>query len=254
MSSDPLYGPLLKVDRAKKHIDELNAEVRKFADRNPYRIVLEPSFNPGNPAMVALTLRIREQLPDHLALIVGDIVHNLRSSLDHLVCCLVPNGASDKDVQFPFTSSASTLEATIKSRHIDRAKPNAVDAIRGLKPYAGGNDPLNGIQLLDNMDKHRLLIPVAGASGIKHAVFSASDNPGATMLTLENLAIHGIQDGQKLIVLPKPANMELGDELDATIQVTFGDGPFKGTEVLGLLRQLTDYVEKVIVPFRGFFP
>ena len=168
-TADPLHGPFRKVDRAKQHIDELDRKVREFADRNPYRIVVEPSFNPSNSAMISLAVRIREEMPDEFALLVGDALHNLRSSLDHLACCLVPGGTSDPQCAFPFAKSEPAFQQTILSGPIRKAKPNAIDAIRQLKPYPGGNDTLYGLHLIDNLDKHRLVLPVLGASGLKNA-------------------------------------------------------------------------------------
>lgn len=253
--TDPLRGPLRKVDRAKQHIEDLERKVGEFADRNPYRIVVEPSFNPGNTAMISLAVRIREETPDELALLVGDALHNLRSSLDHLACCLVPGGTSDPDCSFPFAKSEQAFEQTILSRPIRKAKPNAIDAIRQLKPYPGGNDTLYGLHVIDNLDKHRLLLPVLGASGLKNPfVVKFGDNPGASVLDMKSFGNVGIQDGQKLVVLPKPGNVQLGDEFDADITILFGEGPFNGAEVLGSLRQLADYIQAIIEPFRGFFP
>lgn len=255
MSVDPLYGPLRKVDWAKQHVDKLEREVREFADRNPYRIVVEPSFQPNNPAMISLAVRFREEMPDEFALLVGDALHNLRSSLDHLACCLVPGGTSDPECSFPFAKSESAFEQTMLSRPIRKAKPIAIDGIRKLKPYPGGNDTLYGLHLIDNLDKHRLLLPVIGASGLKNSfVVKFGDLPGASVFDMKSFGIVGIKDGQKLVVLPKPTNVQLGDEFEAEITILFGEGPFKGTEAIGWLRQLTNYVRNVIEPFRGCFP
>jgi hypothetical protein len=38
---EPFAGPRLKVERAKRHISDLNDEISAFLKRDPYRIVLE---------------------------------------------------------------------------------------------------------------------------------------------------------------------------------------------------------------------
>jgi hypothetical protein len=113
--------------------------------------------------MVYHEVVVTEAIPIHLSTIVGDIVHNLRTSLDLLACELVRiNGGDTDDVYFPFAMSASDLEYMIGKRHLDRAAPHVVDLIRSFKPYQGGNATLRGIHDLDIMDKHQELVPAHG--------------------------------------------------------------------------------------------
>lgn len=240
-----MLGPKLKLDRARQHIGELKRQAAAFGKRRPYRIVLEAA---DKPHMVKFTVRIRENIPKYLAPIVGDIVHNMRSALDQVACAIVPGGISDGVVQFPFTASADTLEATIQSRHIDRADAKAVDIIRQMKPYPGGNDTLNGIQLLDNTDKHRLLIPVIAHTGIADFTLKA----GTSVVDFKNFGVIGVKDGQILVVSPMPGNMKLGDEINATFAVAFGEGPFENVPIIDWLNTVASHLDGVIDLFKPY--
>lgn len=239
-------GPRLKVERANEHIGQLNAEIRNFSERKPYRIVLEAHANPG---MAAFTIRIKESIPERFALIIGDIVHNLRAALDQTACAIIPNGTTDRDAAFPIAWSQSTLETAIEKRHIDRADPKAVNLIRSLKPYNGGNDHLTGLRDLDDTDKHRLLIPVITHMGVTKR-FS---HGGYESVILNNVGILHAQDGQVPIAMGLPDDMKLGDELDAAFGIAFSEAPFENALVTERLALLASYVlNEVIVPLEPF--
>src|SRR4051812_39710001 len=50
---DPLDGALLKLERAKKHLRDLRAEVAAFADLNPYSVSVMVNLRPGEHAVRA---------------------------------------------------------------------------------------------------------------------------------------------------------------------------------------------------------
>jgi len=53
------------------------------------------------------------------------------------------------------------VEAALRGVKIDSAAPALFDlALNQIKPYAGGNDSIWSIHVLDIDDKHRLLLPV----------------------------------------------------------------------------------------------
>ncbi len=97
-----------------------------------------------------------------LSLLIGDAVHNFRSTLDHLFYQLViaNQQVPDRSTHFPvkkdrasYIKSGATLE-----RQIGVAAKCQLDE---LKPYAGGNDELWVLHQLDITDKHKLLVPFA---------------------------------------------------------------------------------------------
>ena len=100
--------------------------------------------------------------PEDLGAIIGDVVHNLRAALD-LVACDMIRAVEGKDanvygVYFPVCQGADDLEGMIHTRQFHRAREQAVQVLRRLKPYRGGNAALRVIHDLDVQDKHRSLI------------------------------------------------------------------------------------------------
>src|SRR4051812_40346794 len=74
----------LKVERAKEHVRDLPMRVNAFRPANPDLFIGEHDQQAGETVY-----KLQRELPDSFALIVGDCINNLRSSLDHLVCRLI---------------------------------------------------------------------------------------------------------------------------------------------------------------------
>lgn len=161
---------LLKIGRAEHHINDLNSAIREYLSHRPIRLVTI-----GNPDADQETHVVKKKtpLPDSLALITGDAIHNLRSALDILMFGMIGERAKrPQSVQFPFSARAETLVTTMKSRETHLAGEKVVAEIEALKPYPGGNDSLFGLYDLDITDKHKLLVPVASTALMSSAAFS----------------------------------------------------------------------------------
>src|SRR5215469_9755908 len=146
----PVY---LKIDRARKHIADLDGERVKFLGINPYSGVAR--FNPETK-ITEYVLESLPDIPDCIPLILGDAIHNLRVSLDYLACELVRSvGERTKGVYFPICESLEKYEA--ESRGKTKGMPDeAKKVIDGMKPY-GRNSTLWTLHDLEIIDKHRLL-------------------------------------------------------------------------------------------------
>jgi hypothetical protein len=148
----------LKVDRAKKHIAEVNDFLKK---RRPFRYTVETDYEAGKRSIGA---KRNEAVIREIALAMGDAIHNLRSALDHRVWELVSPHCTEserKQIQFPFPKSPEDIKVRFEARKIHRAPKEVWDALESLKPYSGGNDDLVLIHELDVIDKHKLLVPTA---------------------------------------------------------------------------------------------
>jgi hypothetical protein len=149
----------LKVDRAAKHVADLNELFRK---QRPFSYIFEKNTKTGECATFA---KKNEAVIDQAALISGDAVHNLRSALDHVYWDIVsPFATTDGDrrqVQFPFCEGPTRLDKAVKKALADRVGPNFEAVLKGLRPHGkpGGNELLYLIHELDILDKHRLLVP-----------------------------------------------------------------------------------------------
>jgi hypothetical protein len=71
----------LKIERANKHIDDLQTAVRSFLDSSPYKVAAKR--DPDTRKMIYYLASV-EPVPAVLPAIVGDTLHCLRDALDHL--------------------------------------------------------------------------------------------------------------------------------------------------------------------------
>jgi hypothetical protein len=156
-----MTGLSAKIARAREHFDTLSAEVGRFIDSRPYQAVGEDEAETGD---WVVRVRFEGQLPFRCSAIVGDIVHNLRSALDHLIWELVlANGATPTDkTGFPIFKNVDAFNAGVLNK-VSGVSPAVMQKLRELKPYKEGNGALWRLHRLDIVDKHHLLLPVVSA-------------------------------------------------------------------------------------------
>ncbi len=158
----PLFGCQLKLDRAYEHMESLNRAMQGFLGRRPYE--LWKHFDRQTNEYFVF-MRLRDTPPVKWSIVIGDIVHNLRSALDHLAWQLVKaNGKKpDRNTGFPifsddpFADSASekTLERWEKMTRGMHADDIAI--LKEFQPYKLGDQgsPFFILNALSNRDKHR---------------------------------------------------------------------------------------------------
>jgi hypothetical protein len=83
---DPRTSWRGKLLHAREHIERLDQACTDYRATEPFRIEAERSANSNE---IAYRLYYERPIPDGLSLIVGDILHNLRSALDSFVYGLV---------------------------------------------------------------------------------------------------------------------------------------------------------------------
>ncbi len=107
-------GVWIKVERAKEHVGNLETLVQGFLQSNPYEAF--PHNEPDTGDLV-YKVRVLAQPPLWWSAVIGDAIHNLRSSLDLLVCELVR--AEGKEIKtntgFPVFKNATAFTNAFKS-------------------------------------------------------------------------------------------------------------------------------------------
>lgn len=254
MSDEEALGPRLKVERAKEHINDLVTEIKAFVGRDPYEVRKDVEPDTGHHVY---RIHIREQLPPRWGVIVGDVVHNLRSSLDLLACGLVRanGGTVTRQTGFPISDGAKEFVAGLAK--VKGVRKEALDLIKEAKPYKGGNDALWYLHRLNIADKHRLLIPVTTADRslilrIKLNVPWQDEPIRAPEIALLSAApTFPLEDGDEIWRLEDPvAFFEHHDEPKFAFDVTLGESEvLAGKPVVPELLQLTNTVEALIEAF-----
>ena len=240
----PFEASQIKIDRAKQHLQELTAEISSFFERGAVSVVIEQASEyasvPGE--MWAFTYREAEPVPATWSAIIGDVLHNLRTSLD-LIASDVHRitGGKAKDtrhVHYPFCKSKSDLPEMICSRRLDGIGQDFYNAIEKTAPYKDGNEGLRAIHDLDLLDKHQALVPIMAIVSLPWPV-PIHEGP----------RLH--EDGQRLILFPRAfCQLPSGSKMQAEFSILFDVGVFKHRDVIKQLNACVASVEVILGLFR----
>jgi hypothetical protein len=107
---DIAYGSYLKIRRSHEHFQTLQRRVVEFAATEYYSISTERNPDTGQPFV-----RVNVQsMPEDIPLIIGDVVHNLRSALDILWNTMIRRLSGDDGKHyFPAFDKREHLEGAI---------------------------------------------------------------------------------------------------------------------------------------------
>ncbi len=198
-----LHGCWTKIQRAKEHRDALDEYIGKTLSVYANCPTVGIKFDKKTSEHILYVSRMPDYRPflRKIGVLLGDIFHNLRSSLDHLAWQLAwwhthGNIRHPKKVQFPIADTP-TLFAQEERTHLGEVHPKHRTIIERFQPYRRRNanlftpvrnHPLVLLRDFSNMDKHQMLTPVVmptknikGASGLAASLFLAGGIGGATV-------------------------------------------------------------------------
>jgi hypothetical protein len=171
-------GVAAKLRRAQTHFEGLRVEVDAFlnAEPPPYRIVTADDPHSGDRIY---RMEIVQAPPAiDWAVVVGDVIHNLRSGLDHLAHVLcranVPTKEPPSGTEFPIFVDEERFNSANRGGGLYKIRgmtEDAQEAIRQFQPYLHGDaaksQSLWLLQEMSNIDKHRYPhLAVIGYPGI----------------------------------------------------------------------------------------
>jgi hypothetical protein len=248
----------VRIKRAKKHVVELDTAISVFLDTGPYEIGTKR--DPNTRQLIYYLARV-ENTPADLAAIAGDALHNLRSSLDHLMWLLtLANGQTPGEkTYFPISDDAAkhaakqaTIEASIG--------PNAANVLNSFQPYKSGNNDLWRLHKLNNFHKHRLLVTVGSAfhfvnvgphlqASMEKVFSSGFQIPALPALHLKTTnKMCPLKQGDELFVDAPDA--EPNQNLQFGLAVAFGQpGVAEGESVTDAFKTLVPLIEKIVSDF-----
>jgi hypothetical protein len=163
VSEHRLAGVIEKFNRGSAQFDELREEAERFfnADPTPYRSI--GGFDCDEWEWVE-RFQVVEQPPLRLGVILGDVVHNLRSSLDHLMwqVTLLDGGTPNRSTQFPIASKSEEQFEAMADTQIPGLNEEHRAFVKKVQPYdaepeAGRVHLVGALADLSNTDKHRVL-------------------------------------------------------------------------------------------------
>lgn len=185
--------------RAEEHVRALEVEVRRYVQSRPYRQIAE--YHPEHGALIR-GLGITQEPSPQVALQIGDFLHNIRASLDHLAWNLVlANGRQPgKRTRFPIVDAPPIYKGKVSTvRVAGGIDAGALATIDSLQPYPGRNPgdgfphALRVIRDLSNIDKHRHLLVtgtwIATGNRFEGWVPGAPDDKGTIFIFAEALPV-----------------------------------------------------------------
>jgi hypothetical protein len=242
----------LKVKRAEKHHAEL---AHLFKRSRPFGYYLETNCITGERATFA---KKNEEVANEAALIIGDVLHNLRAAIDHAYWnCTEKYAKSDgerRSIQFPITSTEMALADSVLPGLPSRVSQDFAQALASLKPYRdGGNSLLCAIHDLDVMDKHKLLVPTGNFTEISSSMIQrlVPDFPAGLMncgfgKSYRDVAwqVKPMNRTQRRKVKIPPSNI-IEQKLDVPVEIVIGDiDPTK--PALQILQELIELSKSTI--------
>jgi hypothetical protein len=242
-----------KIDRARKHADDLDAEVTAFWATEPCEV--ETPTGSGSYRVTRM-----EALPESVPLIAGDAAHNIRSALDHFACAAVPR--PDRETAFPVWNASGRPVPTAAQwrkaveRRLAGASPGLIAALLELEAWKTGRDSLLwAIHELDRVDKHRLLISIAvantriGLDGDGYALTIAKRFGGYALdqpLFFEPVKWTPLTQGAELLNVQDELGLDASETI-FTFDVKLGEPELlRDQSAVIQLRTLADLAENVI--------
>jgi len=196
-------GCWVKVNRAKQHRDDLERYIRETFSDKDNRPTLGAKFDAESGDHIIYINHVPDLGPfsDNVAARVGDVVHNLRSALDHLAFQLARGESltpeQQRKVQFPIFDCEKDFR---RKCYLGDIAPEHRKIIEKLQPYhglAGRPDSWSGpyihqlalLRDLDNMDKHRILTPTLAVPWSSE-FFSPAEDDNLRMIIYQGLRQH----------------------------------------------------------------
>jgi hypothetical protein len=169
-----LDGCWAKVARAREHTQRLEALAEGFLKRRPNQV----SFDDYSESPWVIIRAVVEPIPIEFSMVAGDVIHNLRSGLDHLAWQLVllSGAVPGRHTSFPLYTTESEFDSGIRNPPKGRKSPlDGIDPagkiwalIERSQPYQPAmRDPLEILPTLSNRDKHQgVLVGLSFVEGI----------------------------------------------------------------------------------------
>jgi hypothetical protein len=242
-----LYSAAFKIERARQELDALDLEIEAFLSDDTYRVSEEVDTDKG-----LKVYRVEPLVAPPSArwgVFVGEIVHNLRSALDHIVWQLAllktKTESPHKGTSFPiFTVDNSWSQGMIDASLKD-VPDDAKQVIKTFQPYNAGDaaesHALWILHSLWNTDKHQTVQALPFALEWKIPKRSG-------------VSANFLNNGGVEVFIPLDLDEKIDFKPDVSSKVTFPmEGPVGGADMKAL-RHMHDVVRDRVLPvLAGFF-
>lgn len=270
--SNRLVGIRAKIERAKHHIRDLESRISAFRETDPYRFIGDEDQQTGERVYRS---DVRAEPPVEFAIVAGEALHQLRSTLDHLAWQLVEANGEKPGTKtaFPVFQSLPDYEAQ-SARKVKGMSDGAKDLVKAVQPFQTGFAPLGILAELNNFDKHRLLFVVAfGIQNLRMTMRAA--NPLMDDPRIQAMLKDFFESTPMREAAPAPTRMfsmrcnrpgapggvvfrmawpdgppQNNEDVQLTFDIAFAEPEIvRGHAILPLLTQLSQFTERMIDQF-----
>src|ERR1700730_6175391 len=244
------HGSRLKIERARKHIGDIESLVVDFTHSDDFHSVSIEYDNKQRTNHLRFDVHTSRFPGDNIALAIGDALHNLRSALDFLWYEIVSEcgGVPTKWTRFPVRDSTEELIAVLDN--VLNKKQITLDIYKfvldGVKPCKAGNYLIWGLDDLNIGDKHKLLVPVLKL--MRFDDVRLEDEKGSplyenTFWIMDKSCSIRLREADDIMVTVK-------DKGHATATIVFDIGvPFQGEAVISALHRITEEATRTVKGF-----
>ncbi len=177
MAQPDLGGVRIKLARAHRHIQDLKRILDPVTEALNSHDNIYGEVDGGDPTKLVYRVQRMTSIDPPWGAVVGDALHNMRSTLDHLAWQLVifDGGGPCEHTRFPIydfrtNSKGNPRQVTIQPQIGRQDILDALDAVQPYQSPAPSETQLSVISTLNNHVKHRLLLTMVG-------VLNFDDNP-----------------------------------------------------------------------------
>lgn len=249
----PFAGIAEKLKRTDENIGNLNREIDSFFAASKYPVIPDPDAKEWQEAV---NYHRNLAIPVRFAVLCGEVVHHLRSCLDHVAWYF--SGVTyrrdhENAIGFPvLVDSPSTKDefASYNRKIKGITNANVSHLIGQLQPYQRGNDaisdPLCIVHDMDRFDKHRELVIIISCANVTFP-------PGTILDTRVIDALSKHSKGEA----PSPSElavMRSAIKKNAKVapQIAFAEvGKWKSQPVIPVLTQLSYAIRNTVDIFAG---
>ena len=166
-----LAGSRAKITRAKEQIEVLRTQLRLTMEDDATKLILQAKHDTYNDSpSVTIYVTQMPTFSTEVSVQIGEIVHNLRSGLDHLAWALVPQSKVGslkprevRDIMFPLVEKSTNFPSSLRRRIPVALTPEQYVFIERHQPYKRTltGRLMRALQTLSNTDKHRIVVPTS---------------------------------------------------------------------------------------------
>ena len=247
MPSNPFSGAKLKIERAKRHLFEVEGACREMPMRQAIELVTGVDAQTGKFKTMYM---VHSDMPMQFAPIVGDAVHNLRSAFDYIAVALTVPPIGTGTLAHAYFPTGKDRQGFIKTRdgYMKGAPADALRMVEELEPYDGGKHSIRALHDLDILDKHKLLIPALSRLRVNRVDISFEGKTYSLGVTdfqpdSDGLIFTALFDisGATLHQFKVERNFH------PSFEVVFGKGqPLEGQSIVETLVKLTDVAKRFV--------